>query len=408
MKRVLLLTLLMILTFFLSSCSYMRQENFIYFDGYRDEEVKYFDEYAIVYEDDEYNLTLYALRDMKITDTEGKLYVNYLLEWDVSKLTEVSLTCGNHVLKGGSRGWSPGGMDSHLIPGEEIYDYCGDYSKFSLELPGEEVILIDIFRSDNSGDISWSDVSEINENNFSIFFRDNQTAILYVSIAFVTAILMGVTYIYIYKRNYNNFTKGRKVRKLLSIGVVNIILVTLFILSSIIIIQENESLINRYDSNFYDYEQQENSVYYLSEFDNENFQLIGSKGNQEVYIESASDDEITFYFVLVDGDSRYYMDAFMWSFPNAAVYDSIRVDLYQKEVDYGGLIFGNVIALYEIIDGVSIQTGSLSLGVTESVDGETIFVDYMDSTGSWQVYYENNKGYYMMNYLNGWYLGENE
>ena len=148
----------------------MRQENFIYFDGYRDEEVKYFDEYAIVYEDYEYNLTLYALRDMKITDTEGKLYVNYLLEWDVSKLTEVSLTCGNHVLKGGSRGWSPGGMDSHLIPGEEIYDYCGDYSKFSLELPGEEVILIDIFRSDNSGDISWSDVSEINENNFSIFF----------------------------------------------------------------------------------------------------------------------------------------------------------------------------------------------------------------------------------------------
>ena len=75
------------------------------------------------------------------------------------------------------------------------------------------------------------------------------------------------------------------------------------------------------------------------QFDNENFQLIGSKGNQEVYIESASDDEITFYFVLVDGDSRYYMDAFMWSFPNAAVYDSIRVDLYQKEVDYGGLIF---------------------------------------------------------------------
>ena len=67
-----------------------------------------------------------------------------------------------------------------------------------------------------------------------------------------------------------------------------------------------------------------------------------------------------------------------------------------------------MIALYEIIDGVSIQTGSLSLGVTESVDGETIFVDYMDSTGSWQVYYENNKGYYMMNYLNGWYLGENE
>lgn len=399
MKKILVIMMLFSFVFLLSGCNYIQEDNFVYYDGYNDSEVKYFDEYAIVYYNDDYNLTLYAVRDETIIDTSGEQYINYLLEWDISKITMLSLTCGNHSLQSGGRSWDSGGIDSHLVPGEEVADYCGLYSDFELTLPNEEKILIDKFNSNNASDLDWQAVSDIDGNNLSVFFRDNTDAIIGVAIAILVTIILSVIYMYLYKRNYNNYIKGLKVRKLPNFGVVNIILIVILFVTSVIIIIGCESLENRFESNFYDYVQQEDSTYYLHEFVNDGYELIGSDGNQEVYINIESDDDMTFFFVLVDNDIRYYMDAFSYSFPNAAVHDLIRVDLYQKEDEFGGLIFGFVVAWCEIIEGESTQVGALSLGVTSIIDGETVFIDYLDSTNSWEVYYENSKGYYKTSYF---------
>lgn len=400
MRKVIFFIVILTFTIFLSGCSDIQRNNFVYYDGYNDEEGKYFDEYAIVYENDDYNLTLYAVRDESIIDTNGDQYVNYLMDWDISKVTTVNLSCGNYGLINGSRGWSPGGMDSHLIPGQEVDDYCSECTEFVLELPDEDIAQIEIYRNDNSIELDWKEVSGINESNISIFIRDNSSTLTYILVALLITLLLSVGYVTLYKRNYNNFTRGIKVKRLPNMRVINVVLAVILILASVVIIYEHERLIHRYDSNFYDYEDQESSIDYLPIFLNDNYTLIGAEGNQEIYVDVQSSDYIEYYFVLVDNNERYVMDIYVSNYPNASVYDSVRVELYQKESDNGGLIFGHIIAQYQFIDGEFVQVSSLSKGVTENIDGETLFVDFLDLEGSLQEYYKNLKGYYKINYLN--------
>lgn len=396
MKKGIILAVLLLSTIVLSGCDYKEKDHFAFYNGYKDEEINYFDEYAIVYQNNEYNLTLYAVRDEEILDSNGDEFVNYIMDWDVTEVSTLLLSCGYYNLYRESKERNLGGMNSHLIPGQEIYDYCTDYDTLKLSLPNEEEVTIQLYRDINSDDIEWKEVSSINENNVAIFVRDNSSAILYVSLAIIITAVLSIGYTVIYRRNYNNFTKGLKVRKLLRLGTVNALLVILLAFASIIIIQENKPLIHRYESNFYDYELREDSVDYLPVFDNDGYTLIESQGNQELYIQVESNDKMTYYIILVDGDDRYVMDEFLAMWPEAGISDDIRVELFQKETNNSSFIFAYIVSQY--IDGA--HNFSYWHGVMRNIAGEVIFVDFLDSDSElnlydgWYEYYKNAKGYY--------------
>lgn len=398
MRRLLSLFILSILVFSLSACSYLDKESFSFYDGYKDEEIKYFDEYAEVYRNDEYDFTLYAVKSSTIQDGQGNEFVNYILKWDIEKVYGYSIDCGNHNLYGGWVGWTPGGTETHLIPGQEIFDYCQDYTVFELNIYDEFQDEINIYTHLNESDLEWNNVSTI-DNNFALFMLDYSKLIMTIVIVVITTVVLLIGYGVLFRRNYNKYVKGEKVRKLLNLNFVMSVIFVIMILSIFVIIITYENPKHRNDNNFYDYEEQENSQNYLPEFVNEGYELIGAEGTQEIYSYVKNNDEIRFYTVLVDGESRYIMDIIEFSYPNASDIDSCRVELYEKEVEYNGLIFGHIVECYKSIDGVDVQKLSLSLGVTTLINGRLDFLDFLDSTDWYQIYYKNIKGYYKMNYL---------
>ncbi len=398
MKRLLSLFILSILVFSLTACSSLDKESFTYLDGYLDDDIKYFDEYAEVYRNDDYDLYLYAVKSNSILDDQGNEFVNYILKWDIGKLSGFSLNCGSHSLYGGWVGWSPGGTKTHLIPGQEIFDYCQDFTEFKLNVFDEYQDEISIYTHDNEGELNWRDVSTI-ENSFGLFILDYTKLMVTITIIIVTASIITIGYNILFRRNYNKYVKGEKVRKLLNFNLVVVATFVLMILSIFMAISIYENPKHKNENNFFDYENQENSQDYLPEFVNEGYELIGAEGAQEIYSFAKNNDEIRFYTVLVDGDDRYLMDVLEFVYPDASDIDSCRVELYEKEIEFDGLILGYVVECYKSIDGVDVAQFALSLGVTTSIDGRVEFVDFMDSTNFYQVYFKNVKGYYRVNYL---------
>ena len=203
----------------------------------------------------------------------------------------------------------------------------------------------------------------------SLFILDYSKLMITITIIVsITAAIM-IGYNILFRRNYNKYVKGEKVRKLLNVNFVLGLTFILTILSIFIVINTYENPRHKNDNNFFDYENQENSQYYLAEFVNEGYELIGAEGAQEIYSFVKNNDEIRFYTVLVDGDDRYLMDVLEFSYPGASDIDSCRVELYEKEIEYDGLILGYVVECYKDIEGEDVVQFTLSLGVTESIDG---------------------------------------
>lgn len=399
MKKGLEILMLFITLLFLSGCSDINREAFSYFNGYNDTEKKYFDEYALVYENNEINLSLFSVKSNKMLDNNNHPYINYILMTNIEKAEGVNLTCGNHSLYSGYHAWIEGGNKYYLISGQEISDYCQEYTDFELSIYNTDFETdIKIYKDGVFDDLEWNSVSEVNESNTIMYINQNQELFLYALLIIILVLIIIFIYRFVYKRNLNNFLKGNKVRKLPELSTAIIVSVVICFVAIVILVGTYDDKINKYDNNFYNYELKENSVNYLSEFINHNYELLSSNDRQEVYLEKSSDDEITFYFVLIDNEKRYYLDALVLSYPGAADFDTFHIELYDKETDYNGLLLGNIVECFKLFDGEEVSQFALSFGVTRG-DGRIEFVDFNTEN----IYYKNAKGYYRVHILNDEY-----
>jgi hypothetical protein len=206
--------------------------------------------------------------------------------------------------------------------------------------------------------------------------------------------LLFTFYKFFYQKNYNNFTTGKKVRKLPSAISVGIILLVTMILSYIILFTEYNYHTYNQSNNLYDYTLSEQRTEYLEIFVNDGYTLLEKNGDLEAYVNVISENQVAYFIVVVDGDIKYIADEIYYDYPGAANIDSYRVDLHQKDGLVGGEIYGYFIAGYKVIDDVNTEVFVYSSAVTEKVDGETVFVDFMDATNNWTEYFMNRKGYY--------------
>ncbi|MFA5006929.1 MAG: hypothetical protein WC509_05650 [Candidatus Izemoplasmatales bacterium] len=399
MKKFMTALLAVLSTWSLSGCTApLQEETFSYYDAYYELTVKYFDSYAVVYENADYDLTLFAVKSSEIVDGDGNEYVNYILKWNIDKLDTIfRFSCGSHGLWSGISQWN-GTYMTHLIPGQEVHDYCQPYD-FTLTIQGEHVADIGLVTDANQAQLAWMPVADVGENNLGAYLANNRVFILTLSGVVLGVGLFVLAYLAIYRKNCNNFVSNKKVTKLPGPSVILSLSIMIGLLTIIALVSSHEAPSDHYDNNFYDYVRQEESTLYLPEFDGDGQELIGSAGMLEVYIEKNGTDDIVFTVVLVDGDERYLMETIAYSFSNAANCDRYRVELHQKQKDDDGYAFGYIVEAYEDVGGEEIRQLSFSLGVTEEIDGTLTFIDFMDSTNMYDVYYMNAKGYYKMSYI---------
>ncbi|ERJ13238.1 hypothetical protein [Haloplasma contractile] len=390
MKRLLGTLILIISILFLSGCSDFNKETFLYYNGYNDTKKKYFDDYSLIYKNNKYDLSMIAVRSDEIVDSNNYPYINYIVKWNVNDVEGLNLSCGNYALYSGYHFWHEGGNKYYLISGEEIEDYCGDSTHFELSIPGTDVKEnIKIYRGE-SDKLEWEHVTDVNEGNTIIYIKQNISLFIYISLIIILAVTLIFIYSLIYKQNMNNFVKGTRVRKLPELSKVMILLFGISCITIVILIGLYEEKINLYNNNFIYYEVKENSTYYLPKFKNNNYELLSSRGRQEVYLDKQNSDDITFIFVLVDDDKKYHLDAMSFVYPNAAEFDRCNIELKEKETDYNGLQIGYLVECFITDDGEERSIFVISLGDTKEVDSKKVLVD----VNTEYTYYKNAKGYY--------------
>lgn len=389
MKRWLILLLVILLAIALSGCSTLNEESFIYYNGLDDESGEYFDEYAVVYELPSEHFMIIAVRSDAILDTFNEPYINYLVITDMRKGTSYSLSCGFPNLAGGVIGGY--GSSTNLIPGVQIYDYCVDKTEMTLKFHYIEIETTIPIYSNDSNELQWHNVSDFNSNEIYAYMFYNSHWLIYIAIVIIIAVSLIFLYRFLFKLNYNQYTKKEHVRKLPDLSIISIIIIIIGIISISSIINNKDDLWFRYDTNFYDYEEFVTGLDYLIPFVNDDYTLIDGDDRQEIYVDIQSADEVAFYIVFVDGIDKYIYDFHTFDFPGAGEFDHCIVDLHDQEMDFGIVLNYVIECTVDTIDG-PVTIINFAEGITEEIDGALSFVDFNDSL----LIFENRRGFYTM------------
>jgi hypothetical protein len=397
MKSILKILPIIMLIFFLSGCESARQEDFAFYDDFLETELKYFDQYFVFFEDKDNGITIYGVRDEEITDETGQEFINYIIKREYSGDGVYRFKCDYNVLDSGAlRNDNMSVIE--VIPGEEVYDYCLD-DIFTIILPDGSVESREIYRDVNHQDITWLDVDDLDSRNTVDYFVNNYLLFVTIIGVMVVSISIFIGYKIYYQRNYNNFAKGKTVRKLPSVVFIGITLFIITVIFNMVVITEYNDFEYNQSNNIFDYAVSERRTSYLEPFINDGYTLLEKRGRLEAYVNVISQDQVEYLIVLVDGEDKYIADEIFYGYPGAANFDSYRVELYEKDGVVGGYIFGVIIAGYKVIDSVSTEVFAYSVGITEKVDNETQFVDFNDSIDDWTEFIKNRKGYYQVNII---------
>jgi len=400
MKKMLLSVLVILSIIVLSGCSTLQKESFMYYDGEEDENGEYFDEYAIVYEVPREHFMIIAVRSEDILDINNDPYINYLIITDIGKSTSYSLTCGFPSLSGGVIGSVTGGSSTRLVPGEQIYEFCQDDTEMTVRLEHEGIeATIPIYTNDSS-ELDWNEVSEFTENEYDIYMYYNSQWIIYTVITIVASILLAILYRYLFKYNYNQYTKKEHVRKLPDLYVINIIIVIIGIIS-ISAIQSNYNYDSwfRYNNNFQDYDSLFESLDYLEPFENDGYTLINGNDKQEIYVDVQNSDEVIFYIVFIDGNDKYLYNELTFDSTGDGEFDYCTADLHAKDIDEGGILLGYVVECSQDTPTGSETVLSFAHGETEDINGSLLFVDFYDFVRI----YKSRSGFFKIHVVTAWY-----
>jgi len=391
MKRFLKLLAFIFFLLLLNGCTDINKDSFSYYDGYQDDNKKYFDKYALIYDNNDLNIFLYAVKSKEILDNSNQQYINYILKWDVKKVEDIKLTCGNYILYSEKTNNNDGKNKYYLISGEEISDNCQDILYFELSVNDNDLKEnIKIFKSGND-DLNWENVSKIKDRSLVIFIRQNIELFIYIGLIIVLTIILIFCYRVIYTRNLNNYVKGKKIYKLPDLHHMILILIGISLISVLVLIGLYDTKSDIYDNNFYNYKVKEQSREYLPEINVEDYELLSANDRQAIYVEKIGKDKIFFYYILLEQEKKYPMDKIGFSIPFVLdKYDTFQIDFYEKATKDNGLLIGYIMQSFRIENGEKVLSYSIYNCETKKLDGKLKFIDFYED----YIYYKNAKGYY--------------